>query len=307
MNANKHLSLVLLLFTLLIAANSHASYIEVTLLGTGTPRPDIERFGPATLIETKGRYFLFDTGRGTTIRLQQAGVALNRIEHIFYTHLHSDHTVGLADLLLTSWIWQRPHKLQVTGPKGIETLTEHISQAYQTDMQYRANNTGLNPDMNVINSTALTKDTVVYQQDGITITAFLVDHGVVKPAFGYKIESDDNTVVISGDTTYSENLINHAKGSRLLIHEIAGASASLLEKNPRLQKVMSYHTDPSQLAKISTTVKPELTVLNHVLLFGMTEKQMIDKVKSLYDGEVMMGEDLIKIGIGEKITIRGEK
>jgi ribonuclease Z len=213
----------------------------------------------------------------------------------------------LADLLLTSWIWQRPHKLQVSGPRGIETLTEHISQAYQSDMQYRASNTGLNPDMNVINSTALIEDTIVYQQDGITITAFLVDHGVVKPAFGYKIESDDNTVVVSGDTTYSENLIKHAMGSRLLIHEIAAASPTLLEKNSRLQKVMSYHTDPQQLAEVLGSAEPDLTVLNHVLLFGMTENQVIDKVKSLYAGEVMMGKDLVKIGIGEKITVRGEK
>lgn len=307
MTATKRHSLILFLFTLFFTAKTSASYIEVTLLGTGTPRPNIDRLGPATIVETKGKYFLFDTGRGVTVRLHQTGVPLNRIEHIFYTHLHSDHTVGLADLLLTSWIWQRPHKLKVAGPEGVNELTHHLSQAYQKDMHYRSSNTGLSPELNSIDVTELKTDEVIYQQDGIKITAFLVDHGVVKPAFGYKIESDENAVVISGDTTYSENLIKHAKGSKLLVHEIAAASSTLLEKNPRLQKVMSYHTDPQQLAEVLEAVKPDLAVLNHVLLFGTNEEEVIDEMTNLYNGNVMMGKDLVKIGVGEKITIRGDK
>lgn len=304
MNTNKTLTSLLFILTLLYTATTRASYIEITLLGTGTPRPNIERLGPSTLVEVKGKYFLFDSGRGTTVRLQQAGVALNRIEHIFYTHLHSDHTSGLADVLLTSWIWQRPHKLQIYGPKGVQNLTEHLSRAFEQDMQYRSANTRLNPKLNIIDTHELTTDKIIYDQNGVTITAFLVDHGVVKPAFGYKIESGENTVVISGDTTYSKNLIKHAKNASLLVHEIAAAKPELLEKNPRLQKVMSYHTSPAQLAEILQKTRPRQAVLTHVLLFAVTEQQVIDEITGQYQGNVLMGKDLTRIGVGEKIRIR---
>ena len=102
------LSISLVLMLLFSINTARAGYMEVTLLGTGTPKPSIDRFGPSTLIEANGRYFIFDSGRGVSIRLQQAGVALSKIENIFLTHLHSDHISGLSDLWLTSWIWQRP-------------------------------------------------------------------------------------------------------------------------------------------------------------------------------------------------------
>jgi len=290
------------LYLLLSIHFVHASYLEVTLLGTGTPRPDISRFGPATVIKAKGRYFVFDSGRGITIRLQQAGIPLSQIDQVFITHLHSDHLSGLPDLWLTSWIWQRQNKLHIYGPTGIENMTAHLQLAYQADVAHRIENSGLNPLTAQINTTEISEG-VIYNKDGVQITAFFVNHGLVKPAFGYRLDSGDQSVVISGDTSYSENLIKFAKDTDLLIHEIAAADETLLQNNRRLQKIIRYHTSPAQAAMIFNKVQPKAAIYTHLLLFGISEQQLLEKTKSLYQGTVYIGNDLLKIGIGKNITV----
>ena len=289
-------------FLAFLAPPVYANYIEVTLLGTGTPRPSLERFGPSTLVQAKGQYFLFDSGRGTTIRLTQAGVPLSQIEHIYLTHLHSDHISGLSDLSLTSWIWQRPTPFKLTGPTGTKNLAEHLNQAYAADFDYRTKNTGLDPKTFSIEGHNISTEDVVYKQGGITITAFLVDHHPVKPAFGYRIDYGNASVVISGDTAYSTNLIKHAKGVDLLIHEIAAANTQLLAQNPRLKKVLSYHTTPEQAGRLFEIVQPKAAVYNHVLLFGIDEETILETTRSFFQGNLRVGKDLMKIGVGETIT-----
>lgn len=282
----------------------YADFIEVTLLGTGGPPPNIERFGPATVIETQGRYFVFDAGRGTTIRLQQAGIPLDRIEQVFLTHLHSDHTSGFADLWLTSWIWQRQNKMKVFGPVGTASFINHIEQAYAEDIRLRTSNSNLNGDLSqlLISESGLDNN-VVYNMDDIKITAFHVNHGVVKQAYGYKFESGNRKIILSGDTAYSENLIKHAQNADILIHEVAAADRLLLERNKRLQKIISYHSDPESLAQVLMKVKPKFTFLNHILLFGVSEQEVLEKLNNKFDGEIYLGEDLLKISIGKSIVI----
>lgn len=289
--------------TLLLTFSNHllAANMEVTLLGTGSPRPSIERFGPATAVEANGRFFVFDSGRGATIRLQQAGIPLSKIEHVFLTHLHSDHISGLSDLWLTSWIWQRPTKLKLTGPKGTQHLAKHLVLAHQADMAYRTTHTNLNKATFEIESHEIASEGTVYDQNGIKITAFLVNHNPVEPAYGYRINSDEHSIVISGDTTYSENLIHFSKNTDLLIHEIAAADKNLLAKNKRLRKVMSYHTTPSQVTKVLKTTNPKATVLTHVLLFGVKEEEVLVSVQDNYKGQVRLGHDLMKISVGKAV------
>lgn len=275
--------------------------MEVTLLGTGTPRPSIERFGPATVVEANGRFFIFDSGRGTTIRLQQAGIELSKIEHVFLTHLHSDHISGLSDLWLTSWIWQRPNKLKLTGPKGTQALAKHLTLAHQADMQYRKAHTKLNKAIFDIDGHNIAAEGVVYDQDGVKITAFLVDHQPVEPAYGYRIDSGEQSIVISGDTTYSKNLIRFSKNADLLIHEIAATDADLLASNPRLKKVMSYHTTPDQAAKVLQAIQPKAAVFTHVLLFGVDSKTALDSARLHFNGDARIGQDLMKIGVGKTV------
>ena len=292
-----HLFLTLLFFI----DTARAGYMEVTLLGTGTPKPSIDRFGPSTLIEANGRYFIFDSGRGVSIRLQQAGVALSKVENIFLTHLHSDHISGLSDLWLTSWIWQRQHPIQLTGPVGILALSQHLELAHQADFAYRTKNTNLNPNFFPILTKEISSEGIIYQHNGIKITAFLVNHNPVEPAYGYRIDSGEQSIVISGDTSFSKNLIKHAKGADLLIHEIAAANSELLAGNPRLQKVISYHTTPQQAGQIFKAAEPKAAVFNHVLLLGVSERAVLDATRESFNGDVRMGYDLMKIGVGDEL------
>ncbi len=293
----------LLLVSIVLLQSACAGYIEVILLGTGTPRPSIERFGSATLVSAGGQYFLFDVGRGATIRLQQAGITPNQIDKVFLTHLHSDHISGLDDLWITGWVWQREELLKVHGPVGTHQLVEGLCDAYVADISYRVANVDLDNDKTKIESVEI-KSGVVYEKEGVTISAFLVEHAPVKPAFGYRIEFGDRTIVISGDTTYSENLIKHAQNADLLIHEITAAAPSLIKRNKRLANVIAYHTNSSQMVEVLNKTEPKVAILNHVLLFGMSEDQVINEIKQKYSGDVAMGYDLMRIGVGSSIDVQ---
>lgn len=296
------LSYVSLLFVFLLS-NAHAAFIEITLLGTGTPLPDIKRFGPATVVEAGGRYFVFDSGRGITMRLQQADIPLNKIEHIFLTHLHSDHVSGLADLWLTSWIFQREKNIKVYGPVGVKQLTQHTQQAHKADIDYRVQHAGLRLDAVDIKAIETTEDGVIYDEDDVRVIAFRVDHGVVKPAYGYRLEHKNRSVIISGDTRYSENLVKYSQNADVIVHEIAAAGETLLNKNSALKNIMVYHTSPEQMIKVLHNTKPRVAVLSHVLLYGITEEQVLNKLRQQYSGELFIGEDLMRIQVGEEIVI----
>ena len=274
----------------------------MTLLGTGTPRPRIDRFGPATLVNAGGEYFLFDVGRGATIRLQQAGITPNQIEQVFFTHLHSDHVSGLDDLWLSGWIWQRENLLKVHGPVGTHKLVENLRAAYQADIAYRTANVDLKEAKAKIDSQEIDEG-IVYQNKGVTIHAFLVEHRPVFPAFGYRLNFGDRSIVISGDTTYSENLIKQSKGVDVLIHEIAAASESLLKRNKRLNSILAYHTNPRQMIEVLAKTNPRITILNHILLFAVKEENVINTINDQYAGKVLMGADLMKLRVGESITV----
>ena len=293
---------ILSLLVLLQASVVRADYAEIFLLGTGTPRPSINRFGPATLVSAGGKYFLFDVGRGATIRLKQIGISPNLIEQVFLTHLHSDHISGLDDLWITGWVWQREIPLHVSGPKGTDRLVQNLRGAYADDIAYRTSNVSLDNDNAQIDSQEI-KQGVVYQQAGVTIKAFLVDHKPVSPAFAYRIEFGDRVIVISGDTTYTDAMIEHARDADVLVHEIVAANERLLQKNKRLQSIVGYHTTPEQMTAILQQAKPRFAALTHVLLFGVEEQSVLDQIAEGYQGRVVMGYDLMKIGVGNKITI----
>ena len=279
-----------------------ADYIQVTLLGTGSPRPDPERSGPAVLVEAGGKYLLFDSGRGVLQRLEQIDIPITEIQHVFLTHLHSDHISALDDLWLTGWIYQRPEPLKVFGPKGTISFTENLQKAYDYDASLRNQYAGLDKNAAVLISTNINPG-VIFLENGVKVTAFLVDHKPVEPAFGYRVDFGDRSVVISGDTTYSDSLIEHSKDVDLLVHEIFAAKKKILERNPRLQKIERYHTNPDQLSKILKQTAPRVAVLTHLILVGVSEDNLIDKVKESYNGDVYIGLDLMRIEIGENIKV----
>ncbi len=290
--------------TLTLSALAQAEYLEVTLLGTGTPRPSIKRFGPATVITAGGKHFLFDSGRGISIRLKQANIPIQQIDHAFLTHLHSDHVNGFADFWLTSWIWQRKQPLHVYGPRGTKAFAKHMVTAHAQDIDFRTKNTGLKESAVQLEADEVSDGKVVYDQNGVRVIAFLVDHKVVKPAFGYRLEYGDRAVIISGDTTYSSNLIKYAKGADVLVHEIAASTRHLLDKNKKLQKIISYHTTPEQAAKVFNETKPRLAVYNHVLLLGIKDEAVMKRTREAYKGKVIMGHDLMRIEVDDEINVR---
>ena len=292
---------------LLFCINSYAEVMRVTILGSGTPRPDIHRFSQSILIESNGEKLLFDSGRGVTIRLNQANIGLGSINKVFLTHLHSDHIIGLPDLIMTGWIYQRKQPLYIYGPQGSKNLVKHLLLAFDEDINIRTVPPENHSKLNLSTKVTEIKEGLVYQKGDLTVIAFEVDHGGgVKDAFGYKISNGDQTVVISGDTNYSENLIKYAKYCDLLIHEIADAPEKLIEKNPKVQGLMNYHTTPKEMARTISNTSPRLTVLTHVLALGGTSsKSILKKIKGMLrkDYDIRVAEDLMAIDLKKNIHI----
>src|SRR5262245_46265777 len=188
-----------------------ASDFRVTLLGTGTPKPQADRFGPSTLIVAGGQNLLIDAGRGATIRLYQLGVPLGQVDALLLTHFHSDHTVGIPDLWLTGWLHShfatRRAPFRVIGPIGAKNLMSHLEQAYDLEIKIRIEDEKLPPEGASILVQEFDNDGVAYEKNGVRVIAFEVDHGdVIKPAYGYRIEYSGRAVVISGDTRYNDNV-----------------------------------------------------------------------------------------------------
>lgn len=290
------------LVLMLLASPAAAQMLTVTLLGTGTPRPDIERFSQAILVEAGDHKLLFDAGRGAAMRLHQIGVSSDQIDRIFLTHLHYDHIVGLDDVWLTARLWQRAESLTVHGPKGVKEFVDHIRQAYEVDQHVRHRQSGLARDLGDLWVEEI-EPGVVYKEGNLKVTAITVDHGAVKPAFGYRVDYGNRSVVISGDTTYESNLVTWGKGADVVIHEVMMVSKGLLKKNPRLKKVQKYHSSPKQVGQILAQIRPRLGILVHMLKFGVTEAQILEELGKHYKGEVRIGEDLMAVDIGDSVYV----
>ncbi len=292
----------ILAILLLVPSLLFADFVQVTLLGTGSPRPDVRRAGPAVLIEAGGKHLLFDAGRTVVQRLEQLDIPITKIHQVFLTHLHSDHISALDDLWLTGWIYQRPQALTVFGPSGTASFVQHLQQAYAYDASLRHQHAGLDPNAAKLMAVEI-KPGVIYTDSNVKVTAFLVNHKPVDPAYGYRIDFGERSIVVSGDTTYSKNLIDHSKDIDVLIHEIFAAKESLLEKNPRLQKIEQYHTNPGQLTQILNEVKPRVAVLTHAIILGIDEDSLMKDIEDNYSGEIHLGEDLMVVRVGSKIKV----
>lgn len=274
------------------------SDLRVHLLGTGSPLPETFRFGPSTLIEAGQQKFLFDAGRGVIQRMYTLGIPFNDVDKLFITHLHSDHTIGIPDLYLTGWLRGRKQPLRVWGPPGTAKMMTELSDAFDYDIKSRL-------DQNAGSQVQVTEINVgkVYDKDGVKITAFLVDHPPVEPSFGFKLEYKGRTVVLSGDTRYSEEVIKQAKGADLLVHEVAAASDKLMKTSAVVSKILAKHTLPEEAGKVFTQAAPRMAVYSHIVLFGVSAKELEARTRTTYKGPLVVGEDLMTFDIGDKITV----
>ena len=280
---------------------------RVTLLGTGAPPPVLNRFGPSTLVEAGQQKFIFDAGRGAMQRLHLLGIPFADISGIFLTHHHSDHVVGFPDLWLTGWIgrpWgKRNVPLPVWGPEGTKEMMEYLPKAFAVDIRVRSHNYPVEGVK--LLPTEITEGTV-FDQDGVKVTAFKVDHFAEKlPAYGYRIDYRGRSAVLSGDTTFNENLIEHARGADLLVHEVTAVLGNAAENAQQLKRISANHTTPEQAAVVFSRAQPKLAVYNHLLLFGAAKADdLIPATRKNYAGPLLVGEDLMQIEIGEKIEVQ---
>src|SRR5207248_9163548 len=183
-----------------------------------------ERFGSAILVEGAGTKLLFDCGRGVVIRLTQAGVSPKEIDALFLTHLHSDHVVGIPDLWLSGWLLGRSKPLPIWGPQGTSSMAKHLAQAFGFDIHIRQAAPDPLPAEGVEIDAKEIEQGEIFNDGLARVSAFLVDHGAVKPAFGYRIDSANHSVVISGDTKFCQTLVDFARGADCLIHAAWSAS-----------------------------------------------------------------------------------
>ena len=288
----------ILLLLLLISTASAST--KLFILGTGTPNPNPERMGSSYLVLANDEPYLFDYGTGVIRRIaafspswggEYQALEVENLKYAFLTHIHSDHTLGLADLMITPWIMGRSEPLKIFGPKGAKNMHTNIIKAYQPDIDYRIygtqpqNSTGYKVIFNEL------KDKFVYQDENIKVTAFLNDHGDLQESYGFLIETKDKKILISGDTAMSKNLISYGENLDYLIHEIY-SQKGFNNKTPDWQKYhQAHHTGPKEVAEIANLLQPKSLILSHILFWGSSEQEILDEVKTFYSGKIIVAED----------------
>ena len=306
MRISRHL--IILSTCLAVTSAAWAQDFKVTLLGTGSPWPIPERFGAATLVEAGNEKLLFDVGRGATIRLTQIGVSIGALNAVFLTHFHSDHTSGMPDLWLTGWIGRyygnRQSAFRVIGPKGTVSLMQNLERAYADDIRIRYEDEKNPMEGVAIAPSEYVSDGVVYEKNGVKVTAFEVDHGpLIKPAYGYRIDYDGRSVIISGDTRYSENLEKHAQGAMLVIHEVAMPNQEYYDKTPIVRYIMAHHISAEEAGSLFARLQPRLAAYTHIVFLGSPEyptptiADLERKTREKYSGPLALGTDLMAFDV----------
>ena len=272
---------------IVIAAQAVAAEsAKVIILGSGTPIPDPSSSGPCVAVVVNGQAYLFDAGPGVVRQAEAAaekfGISALDATHLtrlFVTHLHSDHTLGYPDLILTPWVVGRHQPLEVYGPQGIAAMTDHLKQAYAADIKVRTEGMeGLESAGLTVNVHEIATAGLVYKDANVTVRAIAVKHGSWPQAFGYAIDAAGRTIVISGDTVPSEAIVEACHGCDVLVHEVYSADRFDLVYGPvHGQYHRSSHTSTSQLAELASRAKPKLLVLYHQLYFGPPEEVDLEK------------------------------
>jgi ribonuclease Z len=278
--------------------------IRVTLLGTASgPRAFVDKAGISTLVEAGGERLLFDAGRGSMQRLVQAGFPMNAVTKLFLTHLHSDHVIGVPDLMLSPWSAapERKVPLEIWGPVGTRDMMRHLEEAFAFDIHMRRD---VDESFSPEGIKTLAHDIrpgKVYEKNGVTVTAFLVSHGLVKPSYGYRVDYAGRSVALSGDTSPNDNLVAVCKGVDVLIHEAIDVEVlrRLVPDKPRMDAIVARHTTPEQAASIFSKVSPRLAVFSH----SPGTAAIVEQTRSIYAGRVEMGEDLMVVDIGADLRV----
>jgi ribonuclease Z len=289
--------------------------MRVLLLGTqGGPTFNAQRLGISTLVLAGSERLLFDAGRGTTTGMARVGINPADVTRVFLTHLHSDHVISLPELIVFPWAQTRTSPLYVWGPRGTRSMLQKFQEALAFDIHVRRDVDEKFPGEGVRVVATDISEGVVYESGGVTVTAFLVDHGPVKPAYGYRVDFRGHSVVLSGDTRPSDNLVKFAAGADVLIHELgrykqdqvlSGPPDELLPNSRQTRRqaitIAEHHTDGVEVGTVLDRIKPKLAVFSH---YNSDPQSTLPLVRRHYAGPVEFGEDSMIIEIGQTIEVR---
>lgn len=276
---------------------------KLILLGTGTPNILPDRAQSALAIIVDEQAYIVDCGGAIMQRIAEAqarydfaALRSENLTRLFLTHLHPDHTTGLPDFIIAPWVLIRDASLQIFAPQGTQTLVDHVLEGYKIGIgEHQHGIAPLNHSLTVeVDEIADTPTAPIYQDDLVTVTAFRVSHGNLT-AYGYRFVTPDKTIVISGDTCPTENLIQHAQNCDILVHEVYSARM-LVQRPPAWQAYhRAVHTSTLELAQIATQTQPKLLLLTHQLFWGTSDAELLQEITEHYAGEVISGQDLMLI------------
>ena len=292
---------ILILF--LLAPSMYGS-TQLIVLGSGTPNPDPNRAGSAYAVVVNNTPYLIDFGPGIIRRAaslskpwggELEAMTVKNLEHAFLTHIHSDHSAGLADLLLTPWVMGRDTKLKLYGPIGLDQMARSTLNAFEDDINYRIHGTQPSNKIGYKYEFQLLSEGLVYKDENVAVEAFKVRHGSFNDAYGFRFTSKDKVIVFSGDTGPSKTLEKFAAGADILVHEVY-SHAGFLKKTKEWQKYhQGHHTSTFEIGEIASRAKPKLLLLSHILFWGSTSEEIIEETKLTYDGQIRIAEDLMII------------
>lgn len=283
--------------------------IKVTFLGTGTPAPNPRQFGQSILVEAGDTKLLFDCGRGCGHRLWNLGPQyLRETSHLFLTHMHSDHTVGVADLYMNGWTQGRQDNLRVHGPAAAEEFMRHLRLAYEEDVVFRADRQrhGMTREtLDYIASEVVDGEEIMI--DDVAVTPITVDHHGVEPAFGYRVDVGEFSVVISGDTAYSDNLVRRSMDTDVLVHEVMSPALERFVRTTFSEEVadniVASHTLAPDVGRVFSEARTRLGVLTHLDNEPSRIPELAAQIESTWNGDFVVAEDLMVIEIGETIRV----
>ena len=299
-----------------------ASRFEVIFCGTGSPQYNPDRAQPCLAVIAGGRFFLFDAGQGAAWQLSEYRLPYLSLDTIFLTHLHSDHMSGVADVIHTGWIQSRSHIVDVVGPPGTQALLEGIHQSYEDDVDERVNAMGEGSFLESQYAFGAAREidieadeaVTVFDEDGVRIQAFKVDHPDWSSAFGYRVDFGGKSIVISGDTKYTPAIGTHAQGVDYLIHEVINMdmmriAGSALAKHgagispERLELIAAVHTPTLEVAQSAVDANAEKLVLTHLIppipASSFVESAFVEGMDKVYEGEIIVARDGMRLTLIE--------
>ena len=278
---------------------------RLILLGTaGGPRPRKSRASPAQVILVNNAAYVVDCGNGVAIQLVRAGVSLSTVRHVFITHQHSDHNADYGNLLLFAWESGLQNRVDTWGPPPLAHMTSLFFEMNAYDMKTRISDEGRVPLVPLVHPHEITESGVVTKDENVTVTSVLVEHPPVTPAFAYRFDAKDRSIVVSGDTKRSDALIRLARGADVLVHEVLYPSAidrlvAPLPNAAALKKsILSHHTPVEDVGRVADAAGVKTLVLSHLVPAedaSLTDQMWIDAVRSTYKGRIIIGRDLLEI------------